>query len=78
MGENMMQNRVKNSLKQPKTSKSAFGSIHHYINYNIHNMDIHTVFGRFFQSPNAADFSFFYLQPTFLQNPNPRAYPTQK
>jgi hypothetical protein len=72
MGENMTQNRVKNSLKQPKTSKSAFGSIHHYRNSNIHNINIHTVFGRFFQSPNAAGFNFSDLQPTFPQNPHPR------
>ena len=71
MGENMTQNRVKNSLKQPKTSKSAFGSIHHYRNSNIHNMDFHTVFGKFFQSPNAAGFNFSYLQPTFPQNHHP-------
>jgi hypothetical protein len=35
-------------------------------------MDIHKVFERFFQSTNAAGFSFSYLQPTFPQNPHPR------
>ena len=71
MGENMTQNRVKNSLKQPKISKSAFGAIYHCNNFNLQNLDIHTVFGRFFQSQYPAGFSFSYLQPTFPKNPHP-------
>ena len=72
MGQNMTKNGTKNSLKQPKTTKPAFGSFHQCINPTHHNVCFHIVFECFLQSQNPAGFSFSYLQPTFQQNPHLR------
>ena len=72
MGQNMTQNGTKNSLKQPKTTKSALGSFHQLQNPNHQNINFYTFFEKFFQSTNPADFSLSYLQPTLPQNPHLR------
>jgi hypothetical protein len=70
MGQNMTQRGTKNSLKQPKTTKLAFGSFHQYGKPAYHKMNFHIVFWSFFQSPKPASFSFSHLQPTFQKNPH--------
>jgi hypothetical protein len=69
MGQNMTQNRSKNSLKQPpqkrKKKRSTFSSFHQCGNPTYHNMRFHTVFGCFLQSQSLAGFSFFINHPLF-------------
>ena len=46
MGLNITQDGTKHSLKQPKTTKSSFGSFHQFEYLSRHNMNFRLVFGR--------------------------------
>jgi hypothetical protein len=51
MSQNMTQEGTKNSLKQPKTTKSAFGSFHQYGKPAYHKLNFHIVFLKVFSIP---------------------------
>jgi hypothetical protein len=60
MGKNMTQKGAKNRRKkQPKITKTVFGSFHQYRNYNHHNVNLHIVFEYFFRPQTLMVWFFF-------------------